>query len=496
MADALNINSIAPGRQVLDPGLERTRALLKALDNPDTRFPIVHVAGTNGKGSVCATLGACLRAAGARCGVFVSPFLLEPRDAVTVNGAPLSVDEWRVCVDAAIHAGIANATTFELWTASAFLAFLRAGVDVAVIEVGVGGALDATTAAAPPAVAVITSIALDHVALLGGTLESIAAHKAGIIRGPNTRAVVSAAQQPEVRAVCVATAAAVGARLVIAPVLTWAEPARPRQRSTDRIALCPSTNFRVPMKLLGDFQLENGALALAALTELAAWVAESVNVHSAVPPAALQRLMHATQRLTLPMPDASTPPALVTGFSSVSWRGRMQRLRMRTWEPDFEGPWLDALVDGGHNEAALAAVRLALQAELDAVDREGASTTPASLVVIYAGTASRDARACLSTLRLRAGSDTLIAVPFDVPEGMPWAVSHTPDAVAAAARDACPGVDVRTATTLSDAVRIVAADPKLSSVHSVVSVLGSLYLVAEVFRQLQIDEQVHTTLVD
>jgi dihydrofolate synthase/folylpolyglutamate synthase len=175
-------------------GLERITEVLQRLGNPHHSFQALHVAGTNGKGSTCALLEAallaCLAPAGLRVGKFVSPFLMEPRDGVWLDGAPLAPGAWaaalaEVTAAAAAQPAAAPAlalTPFEQWTAAAFVAFARAGVHVAVVEVGVGGGGDATNALPPPLLALVTHIAMDHVDLLGPGLADIAGHKAGIFK--------------------------------------------------------------------------------------------------------------------------------------------------------------------------------------------------------------------------------------------------------------------------------------------------------------------------
>ena len=164
------------------PGLERTEALLAAIGDPHRRLRALHVAGTNGKGSVCATLDALLRAKGLRVGRYTSPHLVDFRERILVNGRPIGEDAvagWLSAHDALIAE--LGATFFEATTAMAFDYFVREHVDVAVIETGLGGRLDSTNVLQPIA-AVVTSIGLDHTELLGDTIGQIAAEKAGIFK--------------------------------------------------------------------------------------------------------------------------------------------------------------------------------------------------------------------------------------------------------------------------------------------------------------------------
>ncbi len=163
-------------------GLTRTRALLSALGDPHHAIPSFHVAGTNGKGSVCATLEALLRARGLRVGKYTSPHLVDFRERVVVDGVAIPesyVTEFVASCRPVIEK--LGATFFEATTAMAFRFFVDSGVDVAVIETGLGGRLDSTNVVRP-LVAGVTSIGIDHVEYLGDTLEEIASEKAGIYK--------------------------------------------------------------------------------------------------------------------------------------------------------------------------------------------------------------------------------------------------------------------------------------------------------------------------
>ncbi len=177
-------------------GLENTRALLKALENPQRKFRCVHIAGTNGKGSTAAFTERALREAGYTTGLYTSPYLIRYNERVQVCGVPIPDEDLveimefiAAKVDILVKNGI-YPTTFELGTALAFEYFARRGVDVAVVEVGLGGRFDSTNVITP-AVSLIAAIGLDHVKVLGDTVEQIAFEKAGIIK-PGVPAVVQA----------------------------------------------------------------------------------------------------------------------------------------------------------------------------------------------------------------------------------------------------------------------------------------------------------------
>ncbi len=168
-------------------GLENTRALLNQLNIPMTPVPAIHVAGTNGKGSVCAMLDSMLRACGLKVGLYTSPFLQFYNERIRISGTPVSDDvlagsvtRVKEAADSLHEKGI-HPTAFELGTAAAFLIFLEEKVDIAVVEVGLGGRLDPTNVITP-LVSVITALGMDHMEYLGDTLQKIAGEKAGIIK--------------------------------------------------------------------------------------------------------------------------------------------------------------------------------------------------------------------------------------------------------------------------------------------------------------------------
>ena len=167
------------------PGLERTRELCEKLGNPQKELRYIHVGGTNGKGSTCAMLESILRAAGLKTGLYTSPYVRRFNERMQVNGEPISDEELVEITERVRPSADAmeeKPTEFELITAIAFEYFRRQKVDVVVLEVGLGGRLDSTNVIENPLLSIITGIALDHISILGNTLHSIAAEKAGIIK--------------------------------------------------------------------------------------------------------------------------------------------------------------------------------------------------------------------------------------------------------------------------------------------------------------------------
>ena len=287
------------------PGLTRVRELLHRLGDPQDGLQFVHIAGTNGKGSTAAMLASILRAAGYTTGLFTSPYLERFAERMQVNGVPVPDAEFAAVCEAlqpCIAAMDDPPTEFELVMAAAMLWFRRRGCDVVVLEVGLGGRLDATNVIAAPACAVITNIGLDHTEILGDTLEQIAREKAGILK-PGTRA-VSYPQVPEVRAVLHEICAQRGIPLTEA----------------DAAAIVPLTDgvdgqtftyrgAEYTLPLLGAHQLRNAAVALETVAALRArgWR----------------------------IPDA----AVHAGLAQVRWPARFELLR--------RAPWF--VLDGGHN---------------------------------------------------------------------------------------------------------------------------------------------------
>ncbi len=265
-------------------GIDRMRLLAAALGHPERAVPCMHVAGTNGKGSVAAMLDAILRAAGWRTGMYTSPHLVHLGERVQVDRHSLTEEEIMAYVRelepvvarlGALDVGDAPAF-FELMTAMAFLQFARKGCDVSVIEVGLGGRLDATTIVTPE-VAVITSIAMDHCEILGDTLGQIAAEKAGIIK-PGRPLVVGRVPS-EAEEVIANIAAERGA-----PV-HWV-----RRVYGDDLGAYPRTSLE------GDYQRWNAATATLA--------AEALDAHWRISPAVIR-----------------------AGLAAVDWPGRWQRTR-------------------------------------------------------------------------------------------------------------------------------------------------------------------------
>lgn len=255
-------------------GLDRIRELLERLGRSQDRLKFVHVAGTNGKGSICAYLASILNAAGYRTGMFTSPYIERFEERIRVNSAMISPDELRdVTLAVREHAEAMaeetgdHPTEFELMTAVALEHFARCGCDIVVLEVGLGGRLDSTNVIDAPEACVIARIGLDHTALLGNTLAAIAGEKAGIIKEGS--AVVSWPQESEAMAVIEHAAAEHGCELRVPDfaqleegAIRWEDGASPFRSFSYR----EWTDLRTG--ILGSYQPQNATVALEVVSVL------------------------------------------------------------------------------------------------------------------------------------------------------------------------------------------------------------------------------------
>lgn len=349
----------ARGRFGIRPGLDTIRRILERLDHPERRFPVIHVAGTNGKGSTAAFLASILHEGGYRTGLFTSPHLISFTERFRINVRDITEEALVPLAEEVLAAAPGEATFFELATALALLFFAREQVDLAVLEVGMGGRLDATNAVSG-ILTIITPISLDHCRYLGDTIKEIAAEKAGVITGKAP--VVCSSQDREAMEVIAARSVAFAA-----PLYQCGREFRAEWRGDGLMyhglnAALSGLSPGIP----GDYQRDNAACALAAAEILAMG--------------------------GCPLDFAS----LSRGIEVASWPGRMEL---------FPGP-PRLLLDGAHNPAGVAA----LLTSLARIERE-------RLILVVGVMADKDQEGVLDPLLPHA--DEVITVSVALPLATP-----------------------------------------------------------------------------
>jgi dihydrofolate synthase/folylpolyglutamate synthase len=328
-------------------GLERMQAACAAFGNPERTFPTVHVAGTNGKGTVTAFVSSIARANGLNVGVYTSPHLMRFAERINIGGQPVT-DELLVDVLNRVMDRAPDLTFFEVATLSAFLAFKEAKIDLGVIEVGLGGRLDATNVIPPPRVVAITRIAYDHMAELGDTIALIAAEKAGIIKGGST--VVMGKLHPDARAVVEAKAAEVGAKVV---EMASPEPIAGAPLAYPRVALVGS-NLAVAVTVARELGIPPEVMAQG--IEHTTWPGRNELLHRsgqeltlldcAHNPDGAVALSHALDPSVLGDIESRKEIALVFGaLNTKNWRAMLRRLEQVAGHRVFVAPPMSRAVD-------------------------------------------------------------------------------------------------------------------------------------------------------
>jgi dihydrofolate synthase / folylpolyglutamate synthase len=419
--------------------LKHMRVLLAALENPERRFPSILIAGTNGKGSTASTLASILQASGLRTGLYTSPHLVRINERIQIGGDKISDDDFALVhdlVDRTAERLVSEGelpwhpSFFEMLTAIGFEYFARRKVDIAVLEVGMGGRLDATNVV-EPRVSVITDISLDHQKYLGDTVTEIAGEKAGIIRPGGV--VVTLPQQPQANDVIGNVILELGARAVNAvPYVPPVSPASGEYLAANA-AKTPVSRYplqvmgeqiMVETPLLGRHQLRNVALAIAAAEALG--------------------------RQGFPV----TASSIERGIRETHWPGRFQVIPATSDQPEY-------VFDVAHNPAGAWALRSTLSAGYP--DR--------SLTFIFG--AMRDKAIGEMAEILFPLADRVIVTRADNPR------SASPQEIREAA--------ARTSTQMEEAADVAAAiELARSSTRpdAVVVITGSIYIVGEAMRAL------------
>jgi dihydrofolate synthase/folylpolyglutamate synthase len=421
--------------------LAHMRVLLEAMDHPERRFPSVLIAGTNGKGSTAATLASILRASELKAGLYTSPHLVRINERIRVNGEEISDDDFASLhgeVDRVAEKLVERAelpwhpSFFEMMTAIAFEHFARERVDLAVLEVGMGGRLDATNVV-EPLVSVIADISLDHQKFLGDTVGEIAREKVGIVRPGG--AVVTLPQLPEANDVIGNTIMELGARgLNAVPYVPPVSPGSTQYLVPSTEQSKPGFVYRYPLAVLGEeilvetplvgrHQLRNVALAIAVAVEL------NQQKFSGITAKSIER-----------------------GIRETRWPGRFQVIAARPG-------WPEMVIDVAHNPAGAWALRSALSERYE--DR--------TLIFVFG--AMRDKAISEMTEILFPLADRVIATRPENPR------SASPEEIQQAAIRT--GVEIEAVENVQDAVERARS---LSKAETVVVITGSIYLVGEVMR--------------
>ena len=424
--------------RLIDLSLGRIERLLAKLGKPHTQLPpVVHIAGTNGKGSVTAYLKAMLEAAGKRVHVYTSPHLVRFHERIELAGADgksRPIGE-RALVDVLTRTQSVNdgddITQFEITTAAAFLAFAEHSADVLLLEVGLGGRLDATNVISHPALTIITPVSMDHAEKLGATLGKIAAEKAGILKRGVT--CVVSAQDPEALDVIEREAAAAGAKLVV-----WGRDFDAYEQRGRLVVQKEDHLLDLPLPgLIGRHQIGNAGTAVAAALEMQA----------------------------LKIGEA----AIERGLVGVHWPARMQRLDSGPL-PSLLKRGSELWLDGGHNPAA---GQVLAQTMADLEER-----APKPLYLIAGMLGIKDAAGFLAPFRGLARH--VVTVPIPGAHEAPY----PPDALAAVARSV--SLEAEAASGIEAALkRVENLDPNPKRIL----ICGSLYLAGHV---LALQEGVET----
>jgi len=413
-----------PGVSYAQPGysLRHVEELLNRMGNPELAARTIHIAGTKGKGSVAAMIAQVLTTAGYKTGLYTSPHILNLRERISIDGNMISEAEFAATMAEIMpfiesmkqDAAFRPLTYFEALTLLAFAYFQKEQVDFQVLEVGLGGRLDATNVVPNPAVCIITSISLDHTQILGNTIEEIAREKAGIIK-PGCRVVLS--PQPEEAAsvisdICREQEAKV---VQVGKDVTWHKTGG--DLSHQSLVVKGRTNkYQVSISLLGDFQLENAATAVAALEILAS---EGFAVSAA---------------------------DIAQGLARVKWPGRFQILRQQP----------TVLVDGAHNVASMRRL----------VNNIKAYFANKRIVLVFGTSCDKDIPGIINEL-----------IPLS-PQVIVTQASHSRAAPLAtlAAEFTKRGIKPETARTVTEAILRALS---LADRTDLICVTGSLFVVAE-----------------
>ncbi|CAB4401357.1 unnamed protein product [Rhizophagus irregularis] len=429
-------------------GLERIFSLLELINNPHKRLSVIHIAGTNGKGSTSAYIDSILLQSGYKTGRFNSPHLLEPRDSIRINGLPISKEDFLKTSEIITNVNSTNnleSSPFEILTAISLYWFDKQQVDVSIVEVGLGGRLDATNVFDNVLSSIITSLGMDHTNFLGDNIESIAKEKAGIMK-KNGNVIIAPQIEEKALDTLKRCAEEVGcAKILLVDGAKW-EQERSGLASTKFL---DNTYIKINILLPGDIQLENSATAIFAIDLLRKTEKKFANI---------------------------TNKDIIVGIESTKWPGRLQWIDASILSNVLEfSVTSNLLIDGAHNPQAVKSLRTFIDKQYE--------NKLIKIHWIFAATKGKNITEIFEILL--NDSDLLTAVDFSQVEGMPWISCYDPKEIIKVARDVKENIDTFVAENLREA--LYHAYTKCNKEGGLVVLCGSLYFISDLFRLLQID---------
>lgn len=452
----------------IDLGLKRVSTLMSLLGNPHRNWYSVHVAGTNGKGSVCSYLTSVLKSAQIKSGRFTSPHLINRWDSISIDGESVDKKEFLSVESSVRETNIRHnvgATEFELLTAVAFQIFSKCGIKIAVVEVGLGGRLDATNILEPVRflhqsptedqvkgttrgvlATIITKIGLDHQAFLGDSLKKIAFEKGGILK-ESTPCVIDGTNDKEVLDTIEEIAKSKNVLLKQTHVYNSGTSEAPFYY-IDSINWGRIETSLTP--LLGDYQKNNLACAVSALDILSQWFPQ----------------------------ELKNKNTIVEGIKSTYWPGRLQWINTALTIDNGLKKNVRILIDGAHNDSAADELSLFLNDHVRPKMKNG------KIAFVTAFTSGKNYKGIIS--RVIKPGDSVVATEFDSVDGMPWIKAYDSAKTAEMVSQSVDYVSVKSASNpmvalnqiYNDAVEFSKAD------EPVIVVFGSLYLAGKLISQL------------
>lgn len=444
----------------MELGLERIYTLLERLNNPQDRLKVVHVAGTNGKGSVCAYITSVLLEAGYKVGRFNSPHLIVPHDSIQINGQMISKEIYDRTIDKVETINQQyeiQATSFEILVGATLWLFDQEQLDIVVIEVGLGGSKDATNVFQHPIMTIITSIGWDHMGVLGHSIQEIAKAKAGIMK-PSCPVVIAPQTEKNALLTLIDHAHSLNIDCIVMPkAIPFNEEKNmfsidQQQHQYLQLILSPENkihpesslrklDYQYSVSLQGDYQQENSATAIMALE----WLDQLGYVEL-------------------------TQEIIKKGLFKTKWPGRLEWVR----PPSHISlsSISSMLVDGAHNSPAMKSLRQ----YVDKVMEKNKLTRVIWIIGVTQGKSIEE----MLTYLIHEKGDIIITVPFSQPIGMPWIHCIDPFELANHQNHHT----VLPQLSLNDGLQL--ANSLFDSKSDLVVLCGSLYLVADLYRLLQI----------